>query len=228
MAQLALNGTVQIPLSVNYVTYTTSSSTATTYTFSGVSIKQPGLIVIGVHARKTGTGFSNLSSVTVNGVSATISENVRAVGDHGVRSALAYIRIDTGTTANIELTFSQTQDNVAISVYNIQGNLSDSPLGNSNSSSTSNVSVLNLNLTTSSVHPQVGIGICSNLGQNPAWYSTELGSLSTLYSDGFGPGTFRITGSLYKRGLVASGTTMLQCSTDDINRPSVLVAAVWR
>ena len=227
MAQLALNGTIQIPLSVNFVTFTTSSSSSTSYTFSGISIKQPGLIVIGVHARKNDTGFSNLSSVTVNGVSATIIESVRQVANSiGVRSSLVAIRINTGTTADIVLTYSAPQTAAAISVYNIQGNLSDTPVGSANSSSTDANNVLDLNLLTSE-NIQVGIGICSNLGQLPSWFSTQLGALPTLYADGFGSGTFRITGSLYKRGS-ATGTTALQCATIDTNRPSVLVAAVWR
>ena len=228
MAQLALNGTIQTPLSVNYVTSTSDNGSNTTYTFSGVSIKQPGLIVIGVHSRRNDTAFTNLSSVTVNGVSATIVENVRASFNTGTRSSLAYIRVATGTTADIVLTYSVAQNYVAVSIYNIQGNLSDTPLGSANSSSvTPGVTALNLNLLTSE-NIQVGIGICSSTASTDGgWSSTQLGALATSYALANSSGDFHASGTSYKRGS-ATGTTMLQAAAGGAFVPAVLVAAVWR
>jgi hypothetical protein len=220
MAQLALNGTIQIPLSVNYVTRSSSGSPSASYTFSSTSILQPGLIVIGVHSFANSTAPS-LTSVTVNGVTASLVQNVKATRADPSSSiaALAYIRVNTGNTADIVVNFSGSGANMCvISVWNIQGNLSDSPISSANDVSTTTLKssfVITLNGDNT---PTAAVSIISNALGDPSYFP-----LPTTYIENIS--TRRFSGTFYKK-LSTSSTTIVASTTG--SAPTVLIGAVWR
>jgi hypothetical protein len=114
--------------SITYVTNSYYLGFQSSYTFSGVSIGGPGLIVIPLNFT-TSFGLQSISSVLVNGASATIAIQINN-GGGGIEegSALAYIRVNSGTTADIQVNFTGNADQLGIATYRILNNISDTPI----------------------------------------------------------------------------------------------------
>ena len=114
--------------SITYVTNSYILGGQSGYTFSGISIGGPGLIVIPINFTANIFGLQSISSVLVNGVSATIAIQRNNGGSIREGSALAYIRVNSGTTANIQVNLTGNVDQLSIATYRILNNISDTPV----------------------------------------------------------------------------------------------------
>lgn len=95
---------------VNYLgSNATSAGSLFTHTWSAVSYVEPPsatrVIVVGIAMRRGG-GTSNISSVTIGGIAATVI-NSGAIRSN-FRCALAYAVVPTGTSGNIVVTYNGT------------------------------------------------------------------------------------------------------------------------
>lgn len=111
---LAGGVTVTAP-SISYVSNNSATGAATSHTFTAQSIGTTGtnrVIIVAVSCYSGGSG--TLSSATIGGVSATI--NVQGTGTTTI-SAIISASVPTGTTADIVLNWSSSNQNVAIAVY---------------------------------------------------------------------------------------------------------------
>lgn len=123
LKMLATTTTSGVARSISYVTTTSSTTDASVYTFSAVSLGTTDatrLIVIGVYGHNT-TGRT-ISGVKVGGVSATlVGKRDGANSNNGI-----YQIVNTSdATADIEVTFSGTELRAAINVwalYNLNSN----------------------------------------------------------------------------------------------------------
>lgn len=106
--------------SSSFVGFTGFTNDASSY--SATAITDTGLIVIGLHCENVGS--TTINSVTVNGSSAT---DARTLSLSRVTTGLYYFRTNS-TTNNIVVTYSNTQIRAGISVWNLYGTTSDTPI----------------------------------------------------------------------------------------------------
>jgi hypothetical protein len=140
-----------LPVTVTYRTSTSSTSNSNSYTFSSIDFGTTGLVVVVVGVENDNT--SNISSVTIDGNSA--SQAIVSTNSTGSRQQQAiYYAVVTNTTGDIAISCSNTQLNCAIGVWTITNYTSTTPIdtkgGTSNSAS--------MGLTTSSL-PAGAVGI---------------------------------------------------------------------
>jgi hypothetical protein len=119
--------------SVTYMGAQAVGVNQSSYTYSSVDIGGPGLIVVGISSeRRNTTGDNSITGVTINGENATIAlqvqEGAGALSLDKPVTALAYLRITGGTTANITIGYQHVQNGNVISVWRIQNNISDTPI----------------------------------------------------------------------------------------------------
>lgn len=114
--------TAQRLVQCDAIGFTQDQSDQTNYTFTGVNIGGPGLIVVVAHG---GGGTRTLSSLTIGGVAANIIAATN--GSLNPCAVIAWLRVASGTTADIVVGWSGGQNRCAIEVYRITGNLSDAP-----------------------------------------------------------------------------------------------------
>ena len=117
-----------------FITSSASTASNTTYSFGGIDIGGPGLIVLTLGIKRAIPELSNydvVSSIVVNGLNATIHTE-RGYNENG--SAIASVRITGNTTiANIDVNLPYTGDALTLNVYRVQNNISDTPLDTRNS-----------------------------------------------------------------------------------------------
>jgi hypothetical protein len=115
---------------MTFITSTSDPANAANYLFSNVSIGGPGLIVVVVGCEGANGALSAFNSIQIGGVNATIAvvDNKLAGGTQDGSIAIAYRRITSGTTANIQVNLSRVQQRCAIGVWRIQNNISDTPI----------------------------------------------------------------------------------------------------
>lgn len=117
-------------ISRTYHASAVDASDLTNYSFSGVSIGNPGdrdYVLAFVFSRDTANGLS-ISSMTIGGVSATpILE--REFDDAGNSSVVAayYAAVPTGTTATIAVNFNQSAIRCGVEVYTVKDATSMTP-----------------------------------------------------------------------------------------------------
>lgn len=106
-------------VSVSYIGSASSGTTATSYTFNSTSIgvAASNRIVAVVVSATGGTG-GGVSSVTINGTTATL---VNSTGIGFTSIGVAYLSVPTGTTANIIVNLNNSQSRCAIDVYRLIG-----------------------------------------------------------------------------------------------------------
>ena len=111
-----------------FITSSASTASNTTYSFSGIDIGGPGLIVLTLGVKKP-TNFSDnnvIDTIVVNGINANIHRERGGVQNG---SAIASVRITGNTTiANIDVNLPYTGDALTLNVYRVQNNISDTPL----------------------------------------------------------------------------------------------------
>lgn len=177
---------VVVPPRVRVVTYVgkpaaqTASNSA--FTFTGASIGGPGLIVVCAMAKSHSGASYNASSITLGGVSMTAASNA----SNDEPTAIFYLRVSSGTSADIVVTWSGYMDGCEISVYRISGVNSDTPVGNA-ASYGSFVANRSISLTT-------GTGAIIVVGSNSSATTsfttdvvtedmdTQVGAIFTAYS----------------------------------------------
>lgn len=117
-------------MALSFLQGNTSATDLTTYTFSGENLGTAAgdrYIIVGVAARAGATGRS-ISSITVGGVSATIS--IQGTQDGAAAccvGALAIAAVPTGTTGDVVVTFSGGMLRCAIQLYRATGLSSATP-----------------------------------------------------------------------------------------------------
>lgn len=123
------------PASVSFCTSAVSSTNASSYTFSSQSIGTAATgrrVVVGVSGSRGGT--IGVSSVTVGGNSATQLCTVEGTGGGAnQRTALYIITVNTGTTADIVVTFDATASRAGIGVWAVYDLQSSTPVATATS-----------------------------------------------------------------------------------------------
>ena len=210
-----------IPPSVTYVSYSGNNTTQTTYTFNGISIGGPGLIGVAIHSESNAT--RTISSVSINGTSATIASQITAgpgVGAFTI-AGVAYLRITGGTTANVSITFSAAVSRAAIGVWRIQNNISDTPIQTQTNSANSGTG-LTLNFTSLTTN---NVAVCANtVGIESA--SVSWTNATVRYNQAISTGiNTRVSGADFTT--TSSGNRTVSTSNANSTQPLALVGVVW-
>lgn len=115
-------------LTLDYVSRTTTQTNATTYTFNNVNIGPAAVgryVVAGILGWSGGAGSRTVSSLTIAGISTTRYGNQSAL----YPSALCGATVDTGTTATIVVTMSNSMTDMNVYVFTIYNLQSTTPVG---------------------------------------------------------------------------------------------------
>jgi hypothetical protein len=118
------------PPSVSYITQSISTSELSAYTFNDISIGGSGLIVFGIATTLSGTSNPQVTSVLVNGVSATKAVQALRGGTENIKRPglyLYYLNISSGTTTNVSITFNNVVTVCNLAIWRIQNNVSNIP-----------------------------------------------------------------------------------------------------
>lgn len=112
-------------VTVTYIGEGASSSNSSSYSFSNQSIgtaSSDRIVVIAV----SGSGNSNIgvSSVSVNSSAATV---IHERGQSFSSLGLYYIKVASGTTANIDVTFDSTVNRCSVDIFTVTGQSADAP-----------------------------------------------------------------------------------------------------
>jgi hypothetical protein len=204
--------------SIDYITFTSNTASLTTYTFNNVPIGGDGLIAVVVHSESANN--RTISSATINGNAATIASQISQgpAAAQFTNTGVIYLRVTSGTTANISITYSGAVTRMGIGVWRIQNNISDTPIQTRTSSllTGTGLSITFTGLTTYS------LGVCGQTNgiANPMlWtnatenYDVALASLSEMSGANF------LTTTTGDRTI----TTLHSNST----QPLTLVGVVW-
>jgi hypothetical protein len=135
------------PASISYITQSSNTANQTNYTFSSVATGV-GLVVVNIASGNASFG-NNLSSVTIGGVNATITQNLKFAGAGGnaYYNAVAYA-VTTASTNNIVVNWSSGMLNCGIGVWTITNYQSTTPEYTSGYTTTATTTMA---LTTSSL-----------------------------------------------------------------------------
>jgi hypothetical protein len=192
---------------VTYVTNSFINSAQTTYDFNSISIGGPGLVVIGVHTENFPNTGATLSSVTLNGSATTINLNVKneTQFNNGSISAIASIRVISGTTADIQVNFASfAPARAGISIWSIRDNISDVPITTAQSDNSNDRDITFTGLTSNN-----NLGVCVFTSQfqtgTPIW-SGATSDYTTIW------GTSQASGALFTT--TTSGTRDVSVSYD--------------
>lgn len=154
---------------ITYVSNNSATGVATSHTFSGQSIGtavsgRRVVVAVSCYSGASGT----LSSATISGVSATIA--VQGTGTTTI-SAIIIAQVDSGTTGNIVLNWSSSNQNVGIAVYSITDLISSTPHATgSDTSLSSGAYSFNMNI------PANGVAVVATVSiDGTAWGSYSTG-----------------------------------------------------
>lgn len=187
--QQTLLGIENLP-EITYVTLVGNVTALTTYTFTNISIGEPGLIVVGYHAERTSSTARTFSSATIDGSAATNVVTRAQNGTSSITTGLISRRITSGSTATISITFSGSQARCRISIWRINNNNSDTAITTSNNGAASGTG---LSITLNSLPKNaVGIAVQTNGTNNTpmTWtnaterYDSQIGSGTTTHASG--------------------------------------------
>lgn len=149
-----------------FITSSASTTSNTTYSFSGIDIGGPGLIVLALGISRASNGgfpYTAVDSIVVNGINATINTSR---GQNIQGSVIASVRITGNTTiANIDVNLGYTGTGLTLAIYRIQNNISDTPL----QTKSSHLGVLEYcdfyDFNFSASNPKVTINTCCSANQ---------------------------------------------------------------
>lgn len=170
------DGPPELPApTVTYVTVLGSSSNLFTYTFSGAAIGTASadrLVVVCAMINATSTTTYSISSITIGGVSAPIVVS----SSLGRNSAIAYLLVPTGTTANIvvNLSGSGTPGRCAVGVFNVKGYTNATPEFVGSAYSDTSVADLTIPANVSSGAAIIACCYVGNNGTSGATWSSPL------------------------------------------------------
>lgn len=96
--------------SIDYIEEKSDTTAQSTYTFTGVDFGDADserYIIVGISTRKAGTGGS-ISSVTIGGVSATITQQVtNTAGSNNSTVGIAIAKVPSGSSGSVVITLSE-------------------------------------------------------------------------------------------------------------------------
>lgn len=110
-------------VSATYIGMVSESGDFTNYTFTAVNIGSPGLVAIVISGSSAG---NTINSVTIGGVSANILTATNQSTGSSI-SVMAWLRVASGTTADIVVNWSGQMKRCSVAVYRITGNSKDAP-----------------------------------------------------------------------------------------------------
>ena len=100
------------------------ASNADSYTFSNQSLGDAAsnrYIIVTVYCRRAETTPTSISGITVGGVSATVVVSQQHIATNQLLVAIAIAAVPTGTTGDVVVTFSQSQNRCVIGMYRVTG-----------------------------------------------------------------------------------------------------------
>jgi len=150
--------------SVEFVEYQDDGNALTTYTFAS-STYDAGVLVIAVHGKRSGGGTYAISSVTVDGASASevVQQDVAGASNPTV-SGLYAITLASQTTGSIAVTFSVAQLRSAIGVFLLPNGFSADSTGTDARETSGTVSA-----TVGGSGSGVYIAACTSNGGTTTW-----------------------------------------------------------
>jgi len=209
------------PASISYITQSSNTANQTNYTFSSVATGV-GLVVVNIASANASFG-NNLSSVTIGGVNATITQSFKAAGagGNGYYNAIAYA-VTTASTNNIVVNWSSGMANCAIGVWTITNYQSTTPTYSSGYTSTSSA----MTLTTSSLLAG-SVGVVGHTFADDNFTSTFSGATKNYERNcegGLGPnagGNFTSAGG-------GASTITITSNNSPITYNRSMIVVTWR
>jgi len=193
------------PVSVEYISYSAKTTPAQTHTFNNMDIGGPGLIAVVIH----GNGDVGVQSISIGGGSAVAATQVLAAQ---VYNGIYYRRItQTGTTANISVTFALNNIYCAISVFRITNNTNDTPFQTKlYTTSTQQFSLLSFTSLPSNAVGICGITTRQNNSNSISWSNSDE-SYDNNFSIGASTNSAAIfyTTSLGNRNITATASNQI-------------------
>jgi hypothetical protein len=199
--------------SVTYLTSGVIDNSQQTYTFNGVSIVGPGLIVVSIQTDLLGS--ASVSSVSIGGTNGTIA--VQSSYNSTVLSCIASRRITGGTSVDITITLSANQGrSCRIGVYRLQNVSSDTvnTIGSGNSGGGTSMSA---NLASLGANACV-VSSAVQQGNNPFTWTGPTENYDS--TDAF------VQSSSASIRRTASGTFNISTSWSN-SRDAVMTSAAW-
>jgi hypothetical protein len=159
-----------------------STASTSSLSVSSVAITTPGLIVV---AGALGEGVSSITSVTINGVTATVV----SAASGGLISFVAYAVVSSGSSVTVAINTNANMSAYIFAVYSIL-NYSSSTPHHTNSSSAGSSTTLNTPAQPGAIiaatewwngdnGTPTGTGVTVDYNQRPAWTQGVIGSASS-------------------------------------------------
>lgn len=204
-------------MTVTFLQTAVSSANATTYTFSAQNLGTAAAdrnIVVCATGQDTGSAAKSISSITVQGITASIAIQNQGNASNTSMTAIAIVNVPTGTTGDVVVTFSEAFANCGISLFHIVGMGSTTP-NHTNSTDLDNTAV-SVNVNAGGV--VIGCGATSSSNPTSTWTNlTEVADISREASTGNHTAAYTVSGS----------TQSLSCTCDFTagNDPAVSYAS---
>lgn len=210
---------------VTYISVNTSSTDLTTYTFNLSGTFNPALYVFGISSEDIAATGTTLSTVTFagNSASSVVNTSVNASGGNVIIGAIfAYRQTSSVTNPAIVLTFSATTSRVAVGLWSIVDNSSDTAADTKSSSFTSSGSSLTNDYTSLQTNDVGVCVVCSGDNNSVTWTNA-----TERYDGTIGGENTRASGADFKT-TTTGNRTITAASTVGAGDGMILVSAVWR
>jgi hypothetical protein len=203
---------------IDYITFTSNTNTLTTYTFNDVPIGGDGLIAVVVHSESSNN--RTIASATINGNAATIASQITQ-GPSALQftnTGVIYLRVTSGTTADISVTFSGAVTRMGMGVWRIQNNNSDTPVQTQTASLLTGTG-LTITFTGLTTYSLGVFGQTNGIANPMTWtnatenYDVQLASLTEMSGANFLTTT--------------TGNRTVSTSHNNSTQPLTLVGVVW-
>jgi hypothetical protein len=198
-----------------------SSSNSFTYTFSGRAIgtaSSDRIVVVCAMINAKSTEPYSVSGVTINGSAATLAVN----SSLGRNSAIFYLLVPTGTTANIVVTLSGsgTPGRCVAGIFSVKGYTNATPEVVGSTYSDTNVASLSVPINVSSGAAAIA---CCYVGNNGTSGATWTSPMTEAFDSPIESTTFTAASTTS----LSRGTTTVQI-TPPVSIDMSMSVAVWR
>ena len=206
------------PASITYQTFVSNTASQTSYTFTGVTIGGSGLIAISVHSEASTP--RTISSATINGNAATIASQITQGTGQSTNTGIIYLRVTSGTTADISITFTGAVLRCGIGVWRIENNISDTPLQSQTvgANSGTGLTITFTGLTSNNA------GVCSQTNGSDNTPLTWTNATEN-YDVATGSGQTQMSGGNFLT--TSSGDRVISTSHSNSSQPLTLIGVVW-